>query len=53
VHNPEESHTHKLGGQPQGERPAERVDRVWPDTGPGGNRLVTAKRCSPSARSCL
>src|SRR5215207_1679543 len=30
------------GGQPQGERPAERLDRVWPDTGPIRNRLVAA-----------
>ena len=26
----------QAGGQPQGEHPAERLDRVWPDTGPRG-----------------
>src|SRR5215204_4848219 len=35
------------GGQPQGERPAERLDRVWPDTGPIRNRLVAAYRQRP------
>jgi hypothetical protein len=26
----------KQGGQPQGEHPAGRLNRVWPDTGPTG-----------------
>jgi hypothetical protein len=34
VRKPESSHTLKQGGQPRIERPAERLDRVWPDTGP-------------------
>ena len=46
------SHTDHAGGQPQGERPAGHLDRVWPDTGPEGNRLVAAKRALRS-RSLL
>ncbi len=40
------------GGQPQREHPAERLDRVWPDTGPDRNRLVAAtdSRPQPSRR---
>ena len=33
---PEESHTHERVGSRDGERPAEHLDRVWPDTGPTG-----------------
>jgi len=36
------SHTDDAGGQPHAERPAEHLDRVWPDTGPTDNRLVAA-----------
>jgi hypothetical protein len=32
VRKPESSHT-QAGGQPQGQHPAARLDRVWPDTG--------------------
>jgi len=32
------------GEQPQGDRPAGHLDRVWPDTDPAGKSLVAASR---------
>ena len=39
--------TPATGGQPHRERPAERLDRVWPDVGPRRNRLAAAYRPRP------
>src|SRR6187200_2987521 len=45
--NPVVSHSDTTGGQLLEERPADHLDRVWPDAGPG-DRPVAA--CSPQRK---